>query len=247
MGHDIQKYPIQVKEMMSVVPEMANAYLDLTAWQNFSLTGELYGLQDRETRTRAESLLKDFRLYERRHQLVRGFSKGMRQKLILSMALLPEPTVLFLDEPTVGLDVESVRLIREKIRGLNKKETTVFLTTHNMDEANLLCDRIAIINHGKIAAIDTPEKLRMKSSGLKSVEVSFNKPVSIDKFSTFTNVSQVIKIGDKIRLYTNTPHNVINNLTNFARSNGLTIISINTLAPSLEDVYIKLIKEQEEA
>jgi ABC-2 type transport system ATP-binding protein len=169
----------------------------------------------------------------------------MRQKLILCMALLPAPRVLFLDEPTSGLDVESARLIKEMVRSLNKVGTTVFLTTHNMNEANQLCDRIAIINHGRIAAIDTPEKLRMESSGLKSVEVSFNRLVSIDELSAFVKEDQVKKIGDKIRVYTETPHDVIDNLTDFARSNGLTIVSMNTLAPSLEDVFLKLITERE--
>ena len=245
MGYDVMKNSIRVKELISVVPEMANAYVELTAWQNLMLMGELYGVNKRETCDRADGLLKELGLFNRRNQLVRGFSKGMRQKLILCMALLPHPQVLFLDEPTVGLDVESARLIREIIRGLNEVETTVFLTTHNMDEANLLCDRIAIINHGKIAAIDTPENLRMKSSGLKSVEVCFDRPTSMEKLSSFTNVGRVKKIGDKTRLYTETPHHVIDDVMDFARSNGLTIVSLNTLAPSLEDVFLKLIDEKE--
>ena len=245
MGYDIQKHPIQVKEQISVVPEMANAYLDLTAWQNLMLMGELYGVPKHDTRDRADRLLGELGLHERRSKLVRGFSKGMRQKLILCMALLPDPKVLFLDEPTGGLDVESSRLIREMIRGLNQAETTVFLTTHNMDEANQLCDRIAIINHGRIAAVDTPEHLRMKSSTLKSVEVCFSKPTSVDELSVFAGVSEAKKVGDKTRLYTETPHSVVENLIDFARSKGLTITSVNTLAPSLEDVFIKLINEKE--
>jgi ABC-2 type transport system ATP-binding protein len=246
LGYDILKNPIQVKELISVVPEMANAYLDLTAWQNLMLVGELYGVSKKEIGDRAESLLKELGLYGRRGQLVRGFSRGMKQKLILCMALLPNPRVLFLDEPTSGLDVESTRLIRKMILDLSSVETTVFLTTHNMDEANQLCDRIAIINHGKIAAIDTPRNLRMKSSGLKSVEISFNKPASIDELSNLANVDQVKKIGDKIQLYTETPHNVIENLLKFTRSANLTITSLNILAPSLEDIFLKLISEKED-
>lgn len=244
MGCNIIKHAIQVKQLISVVPEMANAYVDLTAWQNLTLMGELYGVPKQGIYERAERLLKMLKLYERRNQLVRGFSKGMKQKLILCMALLPQPRVLFLDEPTVGLDVESTRLIREIVRDLNQVDTTVFLTTHNMDEANQLCDRIAIINHGRIAAIDTPEKLRMKSSGLKSVEVSFNTPVSVAELSSSVKENNIKRIGDKIRVYTETPHDVINNLMDFARSNSLTIVSMNTLAPSLEDVFIKLINER---
>jgi len=243
MAYSILKEPLKAKQIMSVVPEMANAYIDLTAWQNLMLIGELYGVNKKKRQERANHLLKEFKLYERRNHLARGFSKGMKQKLILCMALLTEPQVLFLDEPTSGLDVESARLIRDTIRQYNRDGTNIFLSTHNMEEANQLCDRIAIINHGKIAAIDSPENLRMKSSSLKSVEVSFIKPVLVNELSRIPNVTEAKKIGDKIRLYTDEPHSVINSLTDYARSKGLTIVSLNTLAPTLEDVFIKLIKE----
>jgi ABC-2 type transport system ATP-binding protein len=245
-GYNILEQALKAKQIMSVVPEMANAYIDLTAWQNLMLIGELYGVPKKKRQERAEALLKEFGLYERKNQLARGFSKGMKQKLILCMALLTEPQVLFLDEPTSGLDVESARLIRDTIRQYNRDGTTIFLSTHNMEEANKLCDMIAIINHGKIAAIDSPENLRMKSSGLKSVEVSFNKPVSANKLSKILDVIQAKKIGDKVRLYTDEPHSVMNSLIDYARSKHLVIVSLNTLAPTLEDVFIKLIKEHEE-
>ncbi len=243
IGHNILKQPLKAKQIISVVPEMANAYIDLTAWQNLMLIGELYGVTKRERQERARRLLIEFGLYERRNQLARGFSKGMKQKLILCMALLTGPQVLFLDEPTAGLDVESARLIRDTIRQINKDGTTIFLSTHNMEEANQLCDRIAIINHGRIAAIDSPENLRMKSSSLKSVEVSFSKTVPANELSKVLNVMQAKKIGDKIRLYTDEPHAVISRLIDYSRSKGLTIISLSTLAPTLEDVFIKLIKK----
>lgn len=243
MGFDILEETLQAKQVISVVPEMANAYIELTAWQNLMLIGELYGTPKKKRREGASHLLREFRLHERRGHLVRGFSKGMKQKLILCMALLTEPQVLFLDEPTVGLDVESARLIRDTIRDHSKGGTTIFLSTHNMEEANQLCDRIAIINYGKVAAIDSPENLRMKSTSLKSVEVSFNKPVSEEDFSHIPSVTQVKKTGDKLRLYTDRPHGVITSLASYARSKGLTLISLNTLAPTLEDVFIKLVKE----
>lgn len=245
MGYDILKQPLRTKQIISVVPESSNAYLDLTGWQNLMLIGELYGIPKKIRVERAETLLRRFELYKRRNMLARGFSKGMKQKLILCMALLTKPQVLFLDEPTAGLDVESARLMRDIIRRFNGDGATIFLSTHNMEEANQLCDRIAIINHGKIAAIDTPENLRMKSSGLKSVEVSFNKSVSVDALSKISRVSNAKKMGDKIRFYTDEPHTVIESLIQFARSENLVIISLNTLAPTLEDVFVKLIKELE--
>ena len=246
MDYDVLKEPLKAKQITSVVPEMANAYIDLTAWQNLMLIGELYGVSKEERKKRGLLLLKEFGIYERRSYMARGFSKGMKQKLILCMALMTEPQVLFLDEPTSGLDVESARLIRDTIRRFNKDGTTVFLSTHNMDEANKLCDRIAIINYGKIAAVDSPENLRMESSSLKSVEVSFDRSVSVDELSEVLNVTEAKKTGDKIRLYTDEPHSIINSLIDYARSKGLTIVSLNTLAPTLEDVFIKLIREHKE-
>jgi ABC-2 type transport system ATP-binding protein len=245
MGFDIRQHPIQCKQLISVVPEMANAYIDLTAWQNLLFMSELYGVPNQIAVTRAEALLKRFELFGRRHHKVRGYSKGMRQRLILCMALITSPKVLFLDEPTVGLDVKSARLIREIIQEFREQDITVFLTTHNMEEANQLCDRIAIINHGKIAAIDNPESLRLQSSELMTVEVSFDKPVPLNSLPPLIDSNELQRAGDKIRIYTNKPHSIIDQITNYARMNNLNIVSLNTLAPSLEDVYMKLIATKE--
>jgi len=203
-------------------------------------------LSGENQKMKAKKLLEKFGLYDRRNQLVRGFSKGMKQRLILCMALINEPAILFLDEPTSGLDVESAKLIREMIMELNDAGTTVFLTTHNMEEANKLCDRIAIINHGKIAAIDTPENLRMKSSGLQSIEVSFDYLVNMDDLTKIPCIKQVKKMGDKIKLYTSVPGEALNCIIDYARSHDLKIISLNTLAPSLEEVFLKLTQTKDE-
>lgn len=246
MGFDIRQQPIQCKQLISVVPEMANAYIDLTAWQNLLFMSELYGISKRIAATSSESLLKRFDLFDWRHHKVRGYSKGMRQRLILCMALVTSPKVLFLDEPTVGLDVKSARLIREIILELREQDITVFLTTHNMEEANQLCDRIAIINHGKIAAIDSPESLRLKSSELMVVEASFDKQIRLEAFCHLVNVSQIQRAGNKIRVYTDKPHSIIDQIMDFSRAHNLSVVSLNTLAPSLEDVYMKLIASREE-
>jgi len=242
-GYDTLREGLKTKQLMGIVPEMANAYVDLSAWNNLMLIGELYGVPKKQRREAASKLLKDFGLYERRNHLVKGFSRGMKQKLLLSMALINEPQILFLDEPTSGLDVESQRLIRDMIRGFNRSGTTVFLTTHNMEEANQLCDRIAIINHGRIAAIDSPERLRLRSSGLQLIEVSLDKAVNVEDLSQFLCVKEAKKTGDKISLYVDEPSVVIDKLVDFARSKSLKIISLNTLAPTLEDVFLKLVKE----
>jgi len=246
MGHDIEKESIQAKQIMGIVPEMANAYIDLSAWNNLMLIGELYGVPKKQRIERAIKLLERFGLFDRREQLVRGFSKGMKQRLILCMALINEPDVLFLDEPTSGLDVESAKMIREIIKELNSAGATVFLTTHNMDEANRLCDRIAIINHGIIAAIDTPENLRMKSSNLQSIEVSFDHSVSTNDLAKIPCTTQVEKMGDKIKLYTSNPSETLNCIMDYARARNRRIITLNTLAPSLEEVFLKLTQTKHE-
>lgn len=246
MGYDIEKEPLQAKQIMGIAPEMSNAYVDLSAWNNLMLIGELYGIPKKQSVERAEKLLEKFNLLDRRNQLVRGFSKGMKQRLILCMALINEPSMLFLDEPTSALDVESAKLIREMIMELNKAGTTVFLTTHNMEEANTLCDRIAIINHGKIAAIDTPQILRTKNKSLQSIETSFNHPVNVDDLARIPCVKQAKKMGDKFKLYTEDPSEALNCIVDYARSHNLRIITLNTLAPSLEDVFLELIQTKHE-
>jgi ABC-2 type transport system ATP-binding protein len=246
MGYDIQKQTLQAKQMMGIVPEISNAYIDLSAWDNMMFQGELYGLPKNQRYEFSAKLLKDFGLYERRKQLVKFFSKGMKQRLIICLALLNHPEILFLDEPTVGLDVQSTTIIREKLRQINKNGTTIFLTTHNMEEANQLCERVAIINYGKIAAIDSPERLRLTIKGLQSVMVAFDRPVEPEFLSNLAGVSQIKKVGDKIQLYTVSPGRLICHIVDYARKESLSIITLNVLAPTLEDVFIKLTKGEKE-
>ena len=245
MGLDIRQDPIKAKQIMGVVPELSNAYTELTAWNNLQFMAELYGVPGKDARQRAEELLGKFDLYERKDHKVGTFSKGMKQKLVLAMSLMNDPEILFLDEPTSGLDVMSARLIKDMVLELNKEGKTIFLTTHYMEEANQLCSRVAIINHGKIAAIDAPEKLKMRIGGLEWVEVSFDMPVDASDFSDLSGVIDVRMSGDKLRLYTNEPGRTIYQLVDYSRSNDLEIVMLNTLTPTLEDVFIKLTEEME--
>lgn len=241
--YDIQKNPLEAKQLMGIVPEMANAYVDLSAIRNLLLMGELYGIRKKVRIDKAGNLLKLFGLYEKRNQKVRTFSKGMQQRLIVAMGLMNDPKLLFLDEPTVGLDVESVRLIRELIREFNSKGITIILTTHNIEEANQLCDKVAIMNHGRIVAIDRPEKLKNTFKSTASVEVAFDREVEAKELLFGNVVTEVKKVGDKIRLYSARAEDVIPMLVEYSRSSGSKIISLNTLAPNLEDVFVKLTEE----
>ncbi len=239
LGYDMRKEKIKARERMGIVPEMANPYIDLTAMQNLQLMGGLYGMPRNRIRERGEELLRLFGLYEKKDVKVRGFSKGMKQRLSLAMAMLSDPDILFLDEPTSGLDVMSARLIKRIIRDENEKGKTIFMSTHNMADANELCSRLAIINRGKMIAIDTPERIKKIGSAHTVVEVSF-EPFKFDKKS-LKNAEKVEIMGDKLRIYTQDSDAVVKELVGYADKNGLKIVSINTETPSLEDVFMYLV------
>lgn len=241
-GHDIQGETIVAKKYMGIVPEISNVYDDLSAWDNLMFTGELYQVSRAEREKRAKELLEMFGLYDRRKEKAKGFSKGMKRRLTIVMGLINNPQLLFLDEPTSGLDVQSVLIIRDIVRELNQKGVTIFLTTHNIEEANVTCDRVAIIHKGKIAAIDTPEKLKKTIQSVQSVEVAFDNasPKVLKELENIPFVNQVRKEGDKFRLYTHDPANVLSGLWEYSKTNNLKPISLSTLGPSLEDVFVKL-------
>jgi ABC-2 type transport system ATP-binding protein len=248
-GHDLAREAYPVKRQMGLVPEESNVYTELTAWDNLMFTAQLYRVPRSERGQRAQALLETFGLWEKRDVKVENFSKGMRRRLSIAMAIIHRPTLLFLDEPTPGLDVQSARAIRDLIRQLNAEGTTIFLTTHQIEEANQLCDRVAIINHGCIAAIDTPERLKAAFRRVQSVEVAFEG----DEIQTLRvsetlrvspGVTTVVKMGDKWRLYTEDPSALLPQVMDYARANGLKVISLSTLGPSLEDVFLELTGQQ---
>lgn len=242
LGHDLVHDAYPAKSQIGLVPEESNIYTELTAWDNLMFTGRLYRMSKADRNTRAEELLKLFGLWEKKDVKAEHFSKGMRRRLSIAMAIIHKPALLFLDEPTPGLDAQSARTIQTIIRDLSASGTTVFMTTHQIEEANQLCDRVAIINHGKIAAIDTPEKLKKAFQQVQSVEVAFTRvPRGIkEKLSMLSEVSSVLKVGDKWRLYHDSPPELLPRLIKFAEKENLGILSLNTLAPSLEDVFLQI-------
>ena len=242
MNHDVQRQPIEAKEQMGIVPDISNVYNELSAWENLIFTGKLYDMPKAFRISRAEELLKMFGLYERRGDKVQGFSRGMKRRICIAMALMNKANIVFLDEPTSGLDVQSVLIIRDLIRKLNQEGMTIFITTHNIEEASQMCDRVAIINHGKIAAIDTPERLKRTVESLQSVEVAFQATPqdALAALKGLPKVSEAVKEGDKFRLYTDDPSSVLAPTWSYAQSKDLKLITVNTLGPSLEDVFVKL-------
>jgi ABC-2 type transport system ATP-binding protein len=241
-GKDIAKATTAARKTMGIVHETSNIYDDLSAWQNLMFSAELYTIGKKEREQRGKELLELFGLYERRADKVHGFSKGMKRRLTLAMGLINNPKLLFLDEPTSGLDVQSNLIIRDVIRDLTSRGVTVFLTTHNIEEANLTCDRVAIINQGRIAAIDSPERLKSTIQSVQSVEVAFSTVSATreEDLQQLPGVSEVRKEGDKFRLYTRDPSVVIAAVMEYAEGHNTRVLSINTVGPSLEDVFIKL-------
>jgi ABC-2 type transport system ATP-binding protein len=238
---DIAQQPTKAKERVGVVPEVSNLYDEMSAWDNLIFAAQLYGVVKNERDGQAKELLELFGLYERRKDRVGIFSRGMKRRLTIAAALIHKPDILFLDEPTTGLDVQSGRMIRNLIKELNEKGTTIFLTTHYIEEADQLCQRVAIVNQGKIVAVDNPEKLKATIEEHHIIEVSFSPAQNLnDKLRSLKHVSSVSRVGDKFRLHAEDASEVVPILIDFARENNLRIMSINTLKPSLEDAFVKI-------
>ena len=247
-GHDLAHDAYPAKRQMGLVPEESNVYTELSAWGNLMFTGQLYRVPRGKREKRGQELLKAFGLWEKRDVKVEEFSKGMRRRLSIAMAIIHQPALLFLDEPTPGLDAQSARAIRRLIREMNAQGTTIFLTTHQIEEANQLCDRVAIINHGQIAVIDTPEQLKATFRKVQSVEVAFEPrgPKTLKVSETFRvleelpDVTKAVKMGDKWRLYTEQPAALLPEVVDYARQHDLQLVSLCTLGPSLEDVFLQI-------
>jgi len=241
MGHDVATERLTVRRLIGIVPEVSNVYDEYSAWDNLLFTARLYGMARRLREERATLLLQQFELWDRRASRAAEFSKGMKRRLCLAMGLVHQPRVLFLDEPTSGLDVQSARAIRDTVRALKAAGTTVFLTTHNMDEAARVCDRVAIIHHGRLAAVDTPRHLSAAASRLIAVEVTLDDRRDWSgQLAELPDVCAVERDEDRWRLRTAAPASVISAVLDWSRTRGLTINAMNTVAPSLEEVIVHL-------
>jgi ABC-2 type transport system ATP-binding protein len=240
-GRNVTKEPDKAKERIGVVPEVSNLYDEMSAWDNLIFSAQLYGVSRNEREKRGKELLELFGLYERRSDRVGNFSRGMKRRLTIAAALIHKPDILFLDEPTTGLDVQSSRMIRGLTKELNKNGTTVFLTTHYIEEADQLCQRVAIINHGRIVAVGSPERLKASVEKHQIIEVSFDQTQNLEhRLTSLQSVSKVVQVGDKFRLHVRNTSEAVPLLIDFAREKSLNIISINTLKPSLEDAFVEI-------
>lgn len=242
LGYDVESEAVKAKKRVGVVPEASNLYDELSASDNLMFMAQLYGVPRGMRREKVEELLKTFGLYERRNHLFGTFSRGMRRALTIASALTHDPKVLFLDEPTVGLDVVAVRSLHNLIGNLHQQGVTIFLTTHYLEEADHLCDRIAILVKGKILRIDTPEALKSSAEEGSIIDVSFDEtpPKLIEDLSGILPELKVVATSqNNIRIYGGSPAGILEKVLHYARDSDIEIDGVNSVKPSLEDAFIK--------
>ncbi|MEM0165781.1 MAG: ATP-binding cassette domain-containing protein [Saccharolobus sp.] len=232
-GFDVVKQTIEVKKRIGWVAAEIIVDDDLSAWENLELQAKLEGLKD--WRDRALELLKYFGIYDVKDKKVGKFSTGMRKKLEVSIALLHSPEIIFMDEPTVGLDVNVRKALWDLIRQINKDfQTTVLLTTHYMEEADALCERIAIINRGKIVAIGSPNDLKEKY-GVDVIEIEYEG--NFDK-KRLENYGEVLISNGRVRIKTKNAENIVADV--LKQLSEVKIKSVKINKTSLDTVFLTL-------
>jgi len=245
MGYNVHKEPVKARSFIGVVPEVSNPYVDLTAWENLMLVGGMYCIPKRVRVKRAEGLLKMLKMYDARNRKVKALSKGMRRRLLLAMALISDPDILFLDEPTSGLDVMSARMIRSLLLKLKEQGKTIILTTHNIDEAGMLCDRVAIMNRGRIVARGTPEELKIRFGEYIRISLCFDREVDAKLVREHFNPYEVVVQGRRLVVICRSKDlgDVLDQIVRIAKERGLSVEEIRASGLSFEDVFIKVVGE----
>ncbi len=241
-SHDILKEPVEVKKTIGLVPETSNLYGELTAFKNLIYQAELYGVPKKERSIRAHELLEEFNLKEHQEKPFQTLSRGLKRRLTIAAALVHKPKILFLDEPTTGLDVMSARGLRKLILDLKKKGLTLFLTTHYIPEAESLCDRIAVIVKGKIRVIDTPENIKAQVKETEILEIGLDRITEDlkNKLLSLEGIEKILIAENRIRFHTKKLEQVASSIIKFLEQHGARIQLINTLSPSLEDAFVKI-------
>ena len=242
-GYDIMKYPAEVRKKIGLVAEKMIMYDTLTAAENLRFFGKLYRIPNKKLEDRIDELLELVDMQKWKHTQIEKFSTGMKQRINVIRALLPEPEIIFMDEPTLGLDPQTTYSIRDITREINKSGVTVILTTHAMVEAEALSDRVAIIDHGKIVALDTPPNLKnliTKSDvSIFGAEITNLTPKLIEKISSLDVVDAVSQQDvHKLKISANGT-DALNQIIDIIRHEGGSIASITKSdEPTLEDVFL---------
>jgi ABC-2 type transport system ATP-binding protein len=225
LGLDLGRDLARIKKRIGVVPETSNLYNELTARDNLIFSMQLYGVPRRDRARRADELLERFRLADKRDVRFGRLSKGMKRALTIAAALAHRPEVVFLDEPTTGLDVVSARGLRQAVARLRQQGVTCFLTTHYLEEAERLCDRIALLVRGQIVALDTVDGLKSQVQGAAVVTVSLDDGTG--------GLEERRVVSDDVAGAARTA-------LARAEREGRRVLAINTIRPTLEDAFIQL-------
>ena len=230
----VSEKPRKIKSMIGVAPQEDNLDPDFTVLHNLLVYARYFDISKTEALQRSEELLEFFQLEEKRNVIIDELSTGMKRRLILARALINEPRILLLDEPTTGLDPQARHLIWDRIQNLKKQGVTIILTTHYMDEAAELCDRTLIMDNGKIIEEGAPTSLVKKHIGEEVLELDYDEKTLRMLHEIFPDARLEV-LGDRIRIFTTQPHGVFENFLKDFPSKGATIRNAN-----LEDVFLKL-------
>ncbi len=233
-GMDVAKHAREIKNMIGVAPQEDNLDPDFTVFHNLIVYARYFDVPKAEAQKRAEDLLKFVQLEEKRGVIIDQLSSGMKRRLILARALINEPQILILDEPTTGLDPQGRHLIWDKIRSLQKQGVTIVLTTHYMEEAAELCDRTLIMDNGKIVEEGKPGDLIKKHVGEEALEVAYDEEVLKFLKKAFADARFEV-VSDKIQVFTNQPRGVFSDILKKFTFKAAMIRDAN-----LEDVFLKL-------
>ncbi len=237
---DVWKDQVAVKRLIGVVPQRPNLDFALTAREILLFHGAYFGVEAHERVRRANQLLEQFKLLERADQMTLGFSGGLMQRVSIARALMHDPQVLFLDEPSAGLDPQTRLLLWEIIRQYNQNGKTILLTTHNMEEADALCRRIAIIDHGRIIALGTPQELKNSIPGGYLLRLRFTSsgPELLDRLGKLGGVREVKPNDGGADLYADRGGSLIPEIVTLATTARAEIHDVHISEPSLENLFL---------
>ncbi len=249
-GHDVEKDSQRARQDLGVMlTGDRTLYWKLTGRENLEYFSALYHMDRKHAKERIHELLKLVGLEERQDTLVENYSTGMRMRLSFIKGILHEPPVLLLDEPTMSLDPQSARLIRETIQDLRKQGHAILLTTHYMEEADQLSDRVAVIDHGKIIALAPPDELKksMMKSEVIEIEAQNIDPRVVEKLKGITNINEVVSsiedassLRGMIKVHSNDGKNAIPEMLGILVKGGVEVSNVKIATPTLEDVFISL-------
>ena len=244
-GRDVVADPVGVKRTIGVVPQNNTLDMQLSVSENLEFRSRFFGLGRREALRRADQLITAFGLTDRRRAMATDLSGGQARRLMIARALVHRPDVLFLDEPTAGLDPQTRVNLWDTLRALHDEGQTILLTTHYMEEAEALCDRVAVVDHGQILASGTVDQLKEDAGADTVITVRYegglpDEASALAVIADRPGVSKIETDGDQVRVFARDPEGVLGELVTAAARAGLTVRDAAELKPSLETVFLTL-------